>query len=82
MRAQVSTQDTVARDQEVVDLREVRIARALDAVSGSSFFEQKAPPVSVEPEVAEYRRRIRAGGYAVDAEELAASILDSLLPSK
>jgi anti-sigma28 factor (negative regulator of flagellin synthesis) len=46
------------------------------------YHEHKAPPVAVGADVAEYRRRIRAGNYAVDAEELAASILDSLLPHK
>ncbi len=73
--------DTVPQTRVVVDLRQVRIARALDAVSAGRLQEHKAPRVAVGADIAEYRRRIRAGAYAVDAEELAASILDSLLPS-
>ena len=83
-RRSISVQnlDTVQHKRVVVDLRQVRIARALDAVSAGMYHEHKAPPVAVGADVAEYRRRIRAGNYAVDAEELAASILDSLLPHK
>lgn len=64
----------------VVDLRQARIARALDAVNCGHLQEDKAPRVAVGAELAEYRRQIRAGGFRFDAEELAASILDSLLP--
>lgn len=69
----------------VINLRQARIARAIDVWtsqpdSEAAISETKSEPTKVE--ITDYRRRIEDGRYRVDPIALARSLLDQLLPSK
>ena len=69
-------------DRVIISLEQVRQARALDVIGPNALDEQKTLTGPSVLDLSEYRQQIYHGGYSIDAEDLAETMLDTLLIPK
>ena len=77
-----SVPQSAMKDRILICLQEARQARALDVFRAGTLDEQKSLTGPSVLDLSEYRQQIYEGGYCVDTEDLAETILDTLFIPK
>ena len=81
-RQMAPAQAQVQRDRVVICLETARNAQTLDVVRANRLEEQKTPFARTGLDLTDFKRQVYDGHYAIDPEDLAETILDTLLMSK